>query len=236
MHPLEQFEFFFIVPFSLWTGVFVTTIFIPFMIYLFFFFFLQYLFYNREIEMEVLFLFLISLCRRTFTNNILLYWFPLLAFVFLFIFCNNILGLFPYFFTITSHFFITFTLSLLVFIPLCIWIIFFNQQYTYLLFVPKDVEIPLLKLFICFIEVFSFFIRPLSLSVRLFANMLAGHVLMYILSSFYVFVTQICIFGVVFFSVLFLVSSLELLVAVIQAYVFLMLSLIYLNDILGASH
>ena len=159
--------------------------------------------------------------------------FPMVFCIFLFIVICNLVGLIPYSFTVTSQIVITATLALLVFLTVVIVGIKDHGLKFFKIFVPPDVPIYILPLVVA-IEVFSFFVRPVSHSVRLFANMLAGHIT---LNVFGAFVIMLLGAGAVFkaFAVLpFLMTvglfALELLVAFLQAYVFAMLTCMYLND------
>ena len=161
--------------------------------------------------------------------------FPLVFCIFLFIVICNLIGLIPYSFTVTSQIIVTATMALLVFFTVVIVGIKDHGLGFLKLFVPSDVPIYILPLVVA-IEVFSFFVRPVSHSVRLFANMLAGHITLNVFGSFVVMLLGA---GVVFkaFAVLpFLMTiglfALELLVAFLQAYVFAMLTCMYLNDAL----
>ena len=161
--------------------------------------------------------------------------FPLVFCIFLFIVICNLIGLIPYSFTVTSQIIVTASLALLVFFTVVIVGLKDHGLSFLKVFVPPDVPIYILPLVVA-IEVFSFFVRPVSHSVRLFANMLAGHITLNVFGSFVVMLLGA---GVVFkaFAVLpFLMTiglfALELLVAFLQAYVFAMLTCMYLNDAL----
>ena len=165
--------------------------------------------------------------------------FPLVFSLFMFVLVANLIGLFPYFFTVTSHIIVTFTLAILV-IGTVIVYGFAKHGFGFLkLFVPHGVPGYLLPLVVA-IEVISFVSRPVSLSVRLFANMLAGHITLKVFSGFVVSLSALGAVGVAG-SVLPLamavaLSALELLVAFLQAYVFAVLTCMYLNDALHPSH
>ncbi|HEX9169637.1 MAG TPA: F0F1 ATP synthase subunit A [Roseiarcus sp.] len=161
--------------------------------------------------------------------------FPLVFCIFFFIVICNLIGVIPYSFTVTSQIIITAAFALLVFFTVVIVGIKDHGLQFFKVFVPPDVPIYILPLVVA-IEVFSFFVRPVSHSVRLFANMLAGHITLNVFGSFVVMLLGA---GVVFkaFAVLpFLMTiglfALELLVAFLQAYVFAMLTCMYLNDAL----
>ena len=165
--------------------------------------------------------------------------FPLVFSLFMFVLVANLLGLIPYFFTITSHIIVTFGLAILV-IGTVIVYGFMKHGLGFLkLFVPHGVPIYLMPLVVA-IEVISFVSRPVSLSVRLFANMLAGHITLKVFSGFVVSLSAFGAIGIAG-SVLPLamavaLTALELLVAFLQAYVFAVLTCMYLNDALHPSH
>ena len=161
--------------------------------------------------------------------------FPLVFCIFLFIVICNLIGLIPYSFTVTSQIIVTATLALLVFLTVVVVGIKDHGLHFLKLFVPSDVPIYILPLVVA-IEVFSFFVRPVSHSVRLFANMLAGHITLNVFGSFVVMLLGAGIvfkaFAVLPFMMTIGLFALELLVAFLQAYVFAMLTCMYLNDAL----
>lgn len=166
--------------------------------------------------------------------------FPLVFSLFMFILVANLLGLIPYFFTITSHLVVTAALALLV-IGTVIFYGFWRHGFRFLgLFVPHGVPAVLVPL-VTLIEVISFLSRPLSLSLRLFANMLAGHIMLKVFAGFVV--TLWVSFGALgllgaipAFVMTVAMTALETLVAVLQAYVFTILTCLYLNDAIHPSH
>ena len=165
--------------------------------------------------------------------------FPLVFTLFMFILVANIIGLIPYTFTVTSHIIITAAMALLVFLTVLVYGFYKNGLGFFRLFVPQGIPIYILPL-IVFIEVLSFLSRPISHSVRLFANMLAGHITLKVFAGF---VTMLGGLGLVgwFGAVLPLaltvaLFALELLVAFLQAYVFAILTCIYLNDAIHPGH
>ena len=165
--------------------------------------------------------------------------FPLVFSLFMFVLVANLLGMFPYFFTVTSHIIVTFALALLVVGTVVVYG-FMKHGLGFLnLFVPKGVPGVLVPL-VVLIEVVSFLSRPISLSVRLFANMLAGHITLKVFAGF---VTSLSAMGAVGIagSVLPLamtvaLTGLEFLVAFLQAYVFAVLTCMYLNDAIHPGH
>ena len=165
--------------------------------------------------------------------------FPLVFTLFMFILVANVIGLIPYTFTVTSHIIITAALALLVFLTVIVYGFYKNGLGFLRLFVPHGIPIYILPL-IVFIEVLSFLSRPISHSVRLFANMLAGHITLKVFASFITLLGGLGIFGV-FGATLPLIlvvalTALELLVAFLQAYVFAILTCIYLNDAIHPGH
>jgi F-type H+-transporting ATPase subunit a len=165
--------------------------------------------------------------------------FPLVFSLFMFILVLNVVGIIPYTFTVTSHIIITVSLALLVFFTVIIYGLYRHGLHFFKLFVPSGIPIYILPL-VTFIEVLSFLSRPVSHSVRLFANMLAGHITLKVFGGF---VTMLGALGVVGWlgAVLPLgltvaLTALELLVAFLQAYVFAILTCIYLNDAIHPGH
>ena len=153
--------------------------------------------------------------------------------LFMFVLFCNMLGMIPYTFTVTSHIIVTFVLAAFIFIGVTI-IGFFKHGLGYLkLFVPSGVPMILLPL-IVIIEIISYLSRPISLSVRLFANMMAGHTMMKVFGSFVVSLGIVGGWLPLSFSVA--LTGLEILVAFLQAYVFAILTCIYLNDALNLHH
>ncbi len=157
---------------------------------------------------------------------------PIMLTVFLFILLANLVGLVPYSFTVTSHIIVTLAMALVGFSAIVI-IGFIKQGPGFLkMFMPSGVPIPMLILLVP-IEIVSFFIRPITLSVRLFANMMAGHVLLKVFAGF---VISLGVFGIVPLIGIVAMTALEVLIAVLQAYVFTVLICVYLNDALHAHH
>jgi len=161
---------------------------------------------------------------------------PYFAFIFslfMFVLFCNMLGMIPYSFTVTSHIIVTFVLAAFIFVGVTI-IGFMKHGFGYLkLFVPSGVPMLLLPL-IVIIEIISYLSRPVSLSVRLFANMMAGHTMMKVFGGFVVSLGIIGGWLPLSFSVA--LTGLEILVAFLQAYVFAILTCIYLNDALNLHH
>ena len=159
--------------------------------------------------------------------------FPFIFTLFMFVLFCNMIGMLPYSFTVTSHIIVTFMLAATVFIGVTI-IGFIKHGIKYLeLFVPKNVPIILLPLIIV-IELISYLSRPVSLSVRLFANMMAGHTMLKVFGGFIISLGLLGGWLPLSFSVALI--GLEILVAFLQAYVFAILTCIYLNDALNLHH
>ena len=166
--------------------------------------------------------------------------FPLVFSLFMFILVANLVGLVPYTFTVTSHIIITVSLALLVFFTVVIYGFKKNGLKFFKLFVPSGIPMFILPL-VVFIEVFSFFLRPVSHSIRLFANMLAGHIALKVFAGFIpLLIAGLGIIGwvggVLPLGMVIALTALELLVAFLQAYVFTILTCIYLNDAIHAGH
>ncbi len=160
-------------------------------------------------------------------------YFPFIFSLFMFILFCNMLGMLPYAFTVTSHIIVTFALAATIFIGVTV-IGFIKHGLRYLkLFVPSGVPLVLLP-FIVIIEIISYLSRPLSLSVRLFANMMAGHTMLKVFGGFVISLGIIGGWLPLSFSVA--LTGLEILIAFLQAYVFAILTCIYLNDALNLHH
>ena len=161
---------------------------------------------------------------------------PYFAFIFslfMFVLFCNMFGMIPYTFTVTSHIIVTFVLASFIFLGVTV-IGFMKHGFGYLkLFVPSGVPIILLPLIII-IEIISYLSRPVSLSVRLFANMMAGHTMMKVFGGFVISLGIVGGWLPLSFSVA--LTGLEILVAFLQAYVFAILTCIYLNDALNLHH
>lgn len=160
-------------------------------------------------------------------------YFPFIFTLFMFVLFCNMLGMIPYSFTVTSHIAVTFALAALVFLGVTL-IGFIKHGIGFLkFFVPSGVPAVMLPLLVV-IEVISYLTRPLSLSVRLFANMMAGHTMLKVFASFVVGLGVLGGWAPLAFMVAF--TGLEILVAFLQAYVFAILTCIYLNDALHMHH
>ena len=152
--------------------------------------------------------------------------------LFIFILFSNVLGLIPYSFTVTSHIIVTFGMAIVVFLGVTIIGLVKHKMKFFTLFVPQGIPIALAPLLVI-IELISYLVRPITLSVRLFANMMAGHTLLKVFGGFVVALGFLGI-GPLFVTVA--LYGLELIVAGLQAYVFAVLTCLYLNDALHLHH
>ena len=160
-------------------------------------------------------------------------YFPFIFSLFMFVLFCNMVGMLPYSFTVTSHIIVTLILALFIFIAVTI-IGFIKHGFKYLsIFVPSGVPAVLLPL-ITIIEIISYLSRPVSLSVRLFANMMAGHTMLKVFGGFVISLGLLGGWLPLGFSIA--LTGLEILVAFLQAYVFAILTCIYLNDALNLHH
>src|SRR5262245_9412228 len=162
--------------------------------------------------------------------------FPLIMFICV----SNLVGIIPYTFTISSHIIVTAALALLVFFTVLIYGVYKNGLKFFKLFVPSGVPGYILPL-VMFIEILSFFLRPVSHSVRLFANMLAGHIALKVFAGFVAMLGVSLgaigwIGGVLPLALTVALTALELPAAFLQAYVFAILTCIYLNDAIHPGH
>jgi F-type H+-transporting ATPase subunit a len=165
--------------------------------------------------------------------------FPLVFSLFMFILAVNVIGIIPFTFTVTSHIIITVSLALLVFFTVIIYGIKKNGLKFFKLFAPSGIPVLILPL-IVIIEIMSFLSRPISHSVRLFANLLAGHITLKLVGGFVAMMGSIGWLGwvgaIAPLSLTVALTALELLVAFLQAYVFAILTCIYLNDAIHPGH
>jgi len=155
-------------------------------------------------------------------------YFPFIFSLFMFIFAGNLIGMVPYSFTFTSHLIVTFGLAMVVFIGVTIIGIVKHGVKFLGFFLPHGVPWYLAWLIIP-IEVLSYLSRPVSLSLRLFANMTAGHTMMKVFAGF---IFALGVLGVAPFLMVFALTGLEIIIAFLQAYVFTILTCVYLNDAL----
>jgi len=239
LNPLEQFDV--IIINNLYKNFAVTNfglmMLFNFILVLFLFYSFKNVFNLNSIEFVIKFLFVFIKDVLKDNMSIKKYSFIFLFyFVFLFILVSNLIGMTPYSITITSHLIFTLFYSLAFFIGTNIIGILYHKEKYFVLFLPEGVPIFIIPLLII-IEYVSYFSRILSLSIRLFANMMAGHILMKILIGF---VWNIFSAGSIWlflsflpFGIIFCVTGLEFVIAFLQAYVFIVLLSIYLNDVIN---
>ena len=185
-----------------------------------------------QILNELVFNFISKMINETVGSDAKPY-FPFILTLFIFILTMNMIGLLPYSFTVTSQVIITFFFAIVIFIGVTIVGFAKNGLGFLKIFVPSGIPVFLLPLLVV-IEIISFLSRPISLSVRLFANMLAGHTMLKVFGGFVVSLGILGGWLPLSFSVA--LTALEILVAFLQAYVFAVLSCIYLNDALNMHH
>jgi F-type H+-transporting ATPase subunit a len=187
---------------------------------------------------EICYEFIASTLRST-TGQEGMKFFPLVFSLFMFILVLNVMGIIPYSFTVTSHIVITVAFALLVFFTVLVYGFWKHGLHFLKLFVPTGIPIYILPL-VVFIEVMSFLSRPVSHSVRLFANMLAGHITLKVFGGFVTMLGGLGLLGwigaIIPLSLTVALTALELLVAFLQAYVFAILTCIYLNDAIHPGH
>ncbi|HUT51244.1 MAG TPA: F0F1 ATP synthase subunit A [Alphaproteobacteria bacterium] len=160
-------------------------------------------------------------------------YFPFVFTLFMFVLLGNLLGMLPYSFTFTSHIIVTFAMAAVVFIGVTILGLVKHKMHFFSFFVPPGVPVAMWPLLIP-IEIISYLSRPISLSVRLFANMLAGHTLLKVIGGF-VFGLGAITFGVgglLPLALMVALTGLEIVIAFLQAYVFAILTCLYINDAL----
>ena len=167
--------------------------------------------------------------------------FPLIFSLFMFVCVSNLVGIIPYTFTVSSHIIVTAALAILVWCTVLIYGLYKNGLKFFKIFVPSGVPIYILPL-VKFIEILSFFfVRPVSHSLRLFANMLAGHIALKVFAGFVAMLGVSLgalgwVGGMAPLALTVALTALELLVAFLQAYVFAILACIYLNDAIHPGH
>jgi len=235
--PLEQFDIINIKLISL-LGVDLSfnNILVPFSLILLFFLLYVYIYFDKlniipnyiQNIVENIYIFLISLIKQQ-TGSYGLFWFPFIFCLFNFILFSNLLSLIPFGIALTSHLILIFLLSCTTCISIfIIGLLRFNLKFLHI-FIPQCPFV-LLPILIP-IEIFSYLIRLFSLSIRLAANILAGHTLVHIIVTFLLNVSKIdIIVSILFLVPLFLILILEFGVALLQAYVFTVLVCIYLGD------
>ncbi|MEE3050371.1 MAG: F0F1 ATP synthase subunit A [Pseudomonadota bacterium] len=155
-------------------------------------------------------------------------YFPFIFTVFMFVLVGNLIGMVPYGFTFTSHIIVTFTMAMVVFLGVTVIALIKHKMHFFTFFMPPGVPLIMAPLLVP-IEIISYLSRPMSLSVRLFANMLAGHTLLKVFAGF---VVALGLFGVFPLAFVVVLTGLEIVIAFLQAFVFTILTCLYLNDAL----
>lgn len=176
---------------------------------------------------ELSYIFIANLIKDTVGSGGRPY-FPFIFTVFMFVLFGNLFGMLPYTFTFTSHIVVTFTMALFVFLGVTLIAIAKHKMHFFSFFMPPGVPMYMAPILIP-IEIISYLSRPISLSVRLFANMLAGHTLMKVFAGF---VFALGVFGIAPWAFIVALTGLEIVIAFLQAYVFTILTCLYLNDAL----
>ena len=177
---------------------------------------------------ELSYVFIANLVRDTIGTEGRTY-FPFIFSIFMFVLFGNMWGMIPYSFTFTSHIIVTFSMSLVIFVGVTLIAIVKHKSRFFSFFMPPGVPIYMAPLLIP-IEIISYLSRPISLSVRLFANMLAGHTLLKVFAGF---VVSLGIFaGWLPLAFIVALTGLEIVIAFLQAFVFAILTCLYLNDAL----
>jgi len=195
--------------------------------------------YPFQSLVEVIFDFVFNLVKGSFNTTLTNKYLPFLMTVFLFILFSNLLGMVPYSFTITSHLIVTLVLALIIFTYFTLIGLVKHKKQFFAHFFPEGSPLWLAPLLVI-IEFISYTVRVVSLSVRLFANMMSGHTLFKILATFGWILLNTK--GVLFFLsiapilILFLLTGLELGVACLQAYVFTVLTIIYIEEVYSHGH
>lgn len=182
---------------------------------------------RMQCAVEISYEFIANLLRDTVGNEGRAY-FPFIFTIFMFVLVGNLLGMTPYSFTFTSHIIVTFAIAFVIFVGVTVLGFVKHGFGFFKFFVPPGTPLPLYPLLIP-IEVISYLSRPISLSVRLFANMLAGHTLLKVIAGF---VGLLGAFGILPFAFVVALTGLEVLIAFLQAYVFAILTCLYINDAL----
>lgn len=176
---------------------------------------------------ELSYIFIANLLKDTVGSEGRPY-FPFIFTIFMFVLFGNLFGMIPYSFTFTSHIVVTFMMALFVFVGVTIIAMVKHKMRFFTLFMPPGVPMYMAPLLIP-IEIISYLSRPISLSVRLFANMLAGHTLMKVFAGF---IFALGVFGIAPWAFIVALTGLEIVIAFLQAYVFTILTCLYLNDAL----
>ncbi len=238
--PLEQFE---IIYFGSIAGIPINNsllyLIIVYLVIRFFFgmvlYNLRVVPYNLQTFIEQIYNFVFGLVKQQINTSGYPY-FPMIFTLFLFILVANLVGMTLYSFTLTSHVTIAFTLSFSFFISIIIVGILIQKASFVNTFIPSGAP-KALKPFLIGIEIISYFSRPFSLGIRLFANLMAGHTLLAILANFTFLISKKSfVISLIPFFLIVAIVGLEAMIAALQAYVFTVLVCIYLNDSIHGSH
>jgi F-type H+-transporting ATPase subunit a len=183
-----------------------------------------------QIVSETLFGFLKKIMANSIKDEDSLRFFPLVFTFFMFVFSCNLLGMVPYGFTVTSHIIVTFAMACFILLLVTFFGILKNGFGFFKIFLPNGTPLWLSPL-ITFIEIFAYMARSISLSLRLAANMIAGHTMLKVIAGLAVGAGFFTIFP---FTFIVLITAFEFFVAVLQAYIFATLVCVYLNDVYSA--
>ena len=174
---------------------------------------------------ELLYEFIAGLIKETIGAEGRKY-FPIIFTIFVFVLTGNLLGMVPYSFTFTRHIIVTFAMAIVIFIAVTILGFARHGTHFFAFFVPPGTPLIMYPLMIP-IEILSYLSRPISLAVRLFANMMAGHILLKVIAGF---VAAMGVFGILPLALVVALTGLEIIIAFLQAYVFTILTCLYIND------
>ncbi|MBT6094641.1 MAG: F0F1 ATP synthase subunit A [Rhodospirillaceae bacterium] len=177
---------------------------------------------------ELSYVFIANLVKDTVGSEGRTY-FPFIFTVFMFVLFGNMLGMIPYSFTFTSHIAVTFAMAMVIFVGVTLIAIAKHKMHFFSFFMPPGVPMYMAPLLIP-IEIISYLSRPISLSVRLFANMLAGHTLLKVFAGFVISLGLVG--GWLPLGFIVVLTGLEIIIAFLQAFVFAILTCLYLNDAL----
>ncbi len=178
-----------------------------------------------QVAVELSYEFIVNLLKDTVGQEGRRY-FPIIFTLFMFVLLGNLLGMVPYSFTFTSHIAVTFAMAFAIFIGVTVLGFVRHGMHFFTFFAPPGTPVVMLPLLVP-IEIISYLSRPISLSVRLFANMLAGHTLIKVIAGF---IAVLGVAGVLPLALVVALTGLEILIAFLQAYVFAILTCLYIND------
>ena len=235
LNPIEQFNLHNLINFKLWGYDFSFTNSALFMLFAFLCISSFFIFCIRNPQIvpsklqamgELIYDFVLDTLQETTLGKGKKY-FPFIFSVFCFVLALNCLGIIPYGFTVTSHISITLALAVIVFIVVNVVAFSLHGMKFFSFFLPEGVPLILAPMMIL-IELFVYLIRPVTLSIRLAANMMTGHIVLYIITSFIVMGgIKLAIVPIPFIMAL---TGFELFIGLLQAYIFTILTCVYLND------